>query len=259
MLSKTPASQMKKRMAAMTLFFTFVLGLLAVRVAWIQFIKGAEYQEMAIRQQTSGRIIPAKRGTIYDRNGNILAISADVDQVAINPKVIKDYIEDKNELFEYQKYIADSLADMLDLNPEDVLKKVQSNKGYEEIKRKVERDVGDQVREWRSQGWNGKKIVGIYVDQDSKRYYPNNNLAAHILGFTGRDNQGLVTGVEYSFDHVLTGKPGRILASVDGKQKELPFGEERRIEPENGNNLILTIDETIQYLVEKALDKAIGL
>lgn len=254
-MAKRPANRMKKRIAIFTVVFTILLSALTVRVGWIQFVDGKEYQGMAIKQQTSGRVIPAKRGTIYDRNGNSLAISIDVDLVAINPKTIKDYaVEEKMDVAQYQAFVANALSEMLELAPEGVLKKVQSAQRYVEIKDRVSKEVGDQVRKWR----NENKVPGIYVDEDSMRYYPNDNLAAHVIGFTGKDNQGLVTGVEFSFDNELTGKPGTILANVDGKGNELPFAEERRIEPENGNNLVLTIDETIQYLVEKELNQAVA-
>lgn len=241
------------RSAALVVIFIIIIFGLLLRIAWIQFVRGEEYQKRAYLQQNNGRIIPANRGTIFDRNGNILAISVNARQVSVNQQTIIKEGEARGDVKAYQELVARALADILDLNYETVLEKVQSVGRYKEIARKIDVEVGEQV-----EGWIKKnKIKGVHVDEDVRRYYPNNSIAAHILGFTGRDDQGLVCGVEVALDKMLAGKAGRIVTEVDAKGVELPFDAERRIEPVNGYNATLTIDITIQYMVEQALQKAV--
>lgn len=241
------------RSAALVVIFIIVLFSLLIRIAWIQFVKGEEYQKKAYLQQNNGRIIPANRGTIYDRNGNILAISVNARQVSVNQQTIIKEGEARGDVKAYQELVAKGLSEILDLDFESVLSKVQSVGRYREIARKIDVEVGEQVDEWKK----ANKIKGVHVDEDVKRYYPNNSLAAHILGFTGRDDQGLVCGVEVALDKMLAGKAGRIVTEVDAKGVELPFESEQRIDPVNGYNATLTIDISIQYMVEQALKKAV--
>lgn len=244
-------SQLRKRSLAITLCFTLLLTALGIRVGYLQFVEGAKYQQMATEQQTKTRVITAKRGTIYDRNGNTLAVSATVYRVTINPRDIKND-ENHPNVEEHQKYVAQKLAEILELDYQEVYKKVMATNAYQEIKRKVEDDVIDVLQAW----MDSEKIFGVYIDEDAKRYYPNNSLAAHIIGFTGTDDQGL-SGIEAIYDDYLTGTDGYILSAVDAKQNALPLGEETRVEPENGNDITLTIDETIQYLVEKSIAQTV--
>jgi len=252
------AMSMQTKKIIVLLTFVFIVLLLLLRVGWIQFVKGEEYQKGAFEQQNRGRIIPAKRGTIFDRNGQILAISATVEQVSVNPNAILDQGKvlakaNKGTVEDYQIKIAKGLSEFLQLNYDDILKKIKKSGSYQEIKRKVEVDIGQKVREWR----NENEIIGVNIDEDVKRYYPNENLASHVIGFTGKDDQGLVCGIESSFDTLLSGKAGRIISEVDAKGRELPYNEEKRIEPENGTNIVSTIDINIQYIVEKVLEQAI--
>ena len=175
---------MKKRLLGILVGFTVMVFLLVVRVGWIQIIQGQWYQKMAFEQQTQDRIISPKRGTIYDRNGKELAISASVETISVNPQYIKKAKLDTDA-------ISQKLSEILSMKKEDVLKVLNKSSRYEVIKRKVDKDIGNQVRQWRQDA----KIDGIYVDEDTKRFYPDRNLAAHIIGFTGSDNQGLY-GIE---------------------------------------------------------------
>ena len=243
-------SQVRKRSLVITLCFTVLLMALCVRVGYLQFIEGAMYQEMATNQQTKTRVITAKRGTIYDRNGNTLAISATVYRVSINPRDIRNDENHKDDVEAHQKYVAQKLAEILEVDYQTVYKKVMEKNAYQEIKRKVEDDVIDVLQAW----IKSEDIFGVYVDEDAKRYYPNNGLAAHVIGFTGTDDQGL-SGIEAIYDEYLTGTNGYILSAVDAKQNALPLAEETRVEPEEGFDVTLTIDETIQYLVEKSIAK----
>jgi stage V sporulation protein D (sporulation-specific penicillin-binding protein) len=230
----------------MLIAFTVFLIALTCRVGWLQIVKGSEYQKLAFEQQNTNRQIPPKRGTIYDRNGKKLAISASVEQVVINPRQVRESSKDIEKT-------AEELAEILDLKVENVLKKIRKNTGYEIIKRRIDKEIGDQVRKWAKDN----KLSGVFVDEDTKRYYPNNNLAAHVIGFTGADNQGL-NGIEAIFDDYLKGVPGKILTGSDAVGNKLPFGEEKRIDVQNGLDIVLTIDESIQYFAQKALEKAIA-
>lgn len=235
----------KKRLLIVLLFFLTVIILLLIRLVFIQIIDGEWYQQQAYEQQNSGIEIGAGRGTIYDRNGNELAVSASVETVSINPQEIRRSKKDKY-------VIAKGLCEILSLEEEEVIKKLDRKSRYERIVRKVDKDVGDRIRKW----IKDEQLSGIYVVEDTKRFYPNRNLAAHVIGFTGTDNQGL-DGIEAIMDKYLKGTPGKILSEVDAGGREIASNEQKHVAPKKGNNVVLTIDETIQYLAEKALEKAI--
>lgn len=229
-----------------------LMVLLLFRFVYLQFVKGDYYSKQAYAQQNSWRTISAKRGTIMDRNGNVLAISVSSCLVNVNQKIIKDNAPNK-EVEAYQKKIAQGLADILQMEMEPILKKIQTEGRYKLIAENLDIEIGDKVKAWLKE----EKIKGVYVDEDTTRYYPNNNLACHLLGFTGKDDQGLVCGVEVSLDSTLTGTPGRILTAVDAAGNELPYDEITRLDPKDGNNVVLTIDATIQNMVQKALKETI--
>ncbi len=241
-----PGLSVKKRLLTVLVIFSIITISLILRTGYIQIVKGQSLQNMAYEQQNRGRIISPKRGTIFDTNGKELAVSASVDTVTVNPKDIEKSGITPEE-------IAEGLAAMLNLNKEDVYSKITAKSSYQIIKKRIERDVSDTIRKWVSD--NG--IKGIYLDEDTKRYYPGRNLAAHVIGFTGYDNQGL-DGVEVSMEQYLKGVPGRILSETDGSGREVPFTVEKRIEAQDGLNVVLTIDETVQWLAQKALERAIA-
>ncbi|MGI6778149.1 MAG: penicillin-binding transpeptidase domain-containing protein [Acetivibrionales bacterium] len=240
-----PNILIKKRLLFMLIvFFSLVLALI-IRIAYIQIVQGEQLQKEAFEQQNRGRTLSPKRGAITDRNGKELAISASVETVTVNPTDIKNSSKSLES-------IADGLSQILGIDKELILSKISKKSMYEVIAKKIEKDVGDKIRRWVEEN----NISGVYVDEDSKRYYPNRNLASHILGFTGDDNQGL-DGIEKLMERYLKGMPGKILSEVDAGGRELPFKPEKRIEATDGLNVVLTIDETIQYFAEKALEKAI--
>lgn len=241
--------KLKKREFFMLLVFTLSLFFMLYRVGFIQFVKGEEYQKRAYLNQTQKRQINPKRGTIYDRNGKGLAISASVDTVSVNPNALRDELGDDPE--KLQK-LAEGLAELLDMEAEDVMTVFNRNSRFEYIKRKIDRDLGSQVRSYVFQEMG---IKNIYVDEDSKRYYPNGSLAAHVLGFTGVDDQGLA-GIELKLDDVLKGMPGKIMNEVDVHGRPISFSKERYVEAVDGYDVFLTIDETIQYFAEKAIEDA---
>lgn len=234
-------------------FFTLIIVFLLVRVAWIQFVSSDELRKKAYSQQTKSREITPNRGTIYDRNGNELAVSASVEKVAVSPMDIMDSVENTGTSVEQrQEMISNKLSELLGIEKDKIMKKLTTRSRYEIIQRKIEKEVGDQIRAWCKEN----KITGIYVDEDTKRFYPNNNLAAHVVGFTGIDNQGL-SGIELTMDKYLKGTPGRILGEVDAGGRDLKNKTEQRIPAKDGMSVVLTIDETIQHLAEKAIEKAI--
>lgn len=226
--------------------------LLLFRFAYLQFIKGDYYSKKAYAQQNSWRTISAKRGTITDRNGNVLAISVSSCLVNVNQKIIKDNAPG-GDVEAYQKKVAQGLSDILQLDYDQTLTKIQSEGRYKLIAEKLEIELGDQLKSWIKE----EGIKGVYVDEDTTRYYPNDNLACHLIGFTGKDDQGLVCGVEVALDSMLTGTAGRIITAVDAAGNELPYDEITRLDPQDGNNVVLTIDATIQNMVEKALKETI--
>jgi len=241
--------RLKKREFFMLLLFTASLLFLIYRLGHIQFVKGEEYQRMAYNNQTQKRQINPKRGTIYDRNGKGLAISASVDTIGVNPKELRDAVKgDETKL----RTIANDLAAILGMDSEDIMKKFQANTRFEFIKKKVDREIGSKVRAYVTNAG----LWSIYVDEDSKRYYPKGNLASHVLGFTGTDDQGL-SGIELVLESTLKGVPGKIMNEVDVLGRQVSFSKERYIDAIDGYDVYLNIDETIQYLAEKAMDQAI--
>ena len=249
---------------AVSLLFICLLAVILGNFAIIQFIKGDHYQKMAYAQQNAWRTISASRGTITDCNGVNLAISVTANQVSINQETIKDsaanYVKQympgaSNPTKAYQEKIATDLAEILQMDYNEILKKVQSSGRYKMIAEKLPTETGDLVRAWISE----EHIKGVYVDEDSKRVYPGGSLACHVLGFTGKDDQGLVCGIELALDDLLTGTDGRIITAVDAGGNELPYDEIRRIDPIDGYNAVLTLDANIQKIAENALKEAINV
>ena len=240
--------KVKKRSLVLLITYSVLVFVLILRLGYYQIVMGEEYSIKAYDIQTRERIINPKRGTIFDRNGKGLAISASVETISVNPADFKDKMKDNPEKVEQ---IAYELGQMLDMAPEDVKKSLTANISWSFIKRKVDKDIGLQVREYLIEN----NIDSIYVDEDSRRYYPNENLASHVLGFTGDDEQGL-NGIEKTFDEALSGKKGMVMSQFDAGGRQVKYSPETYVEPINGYNLYFTIDETIQYFTEKILEQA---
>lgn len=232
----------KKKMKN-ALFIVFIIFILfTVRLAYIQFVWGAELSEKALDQQAQSRSITAKRGTLYDSTGKyILAESSSVESVSINPTNIS--VENKDK-------VAKALSDIFELDYEKISKKVHKRSSIESIVKKVDKSKADELRNWLE---TNEITTGINIDEDSKRYYPYGDLAAQVIGFCGSDNQGL-DGVEAKYDDELKGKNGRINRQTNAAGVSL--GDEDYVAATNGNNLFLTIDMTIQSIVEKYLEEA---
>ena len=235
----------RKRRLRNFLFIAFaVCVILIIRIGFIQFIQGSELQSMAYTQQTLNRKINPKRGTIYDSTGkNVLAVSASVETVSVTPSNIKK--EDKEK-------VARAMSDIFDLDYEKVLKKVSKKSSIETIIKKVDKEKTNELREW----MNANNILtGINIDEDTKRYYPYGTLASKVIGFTGSDNQGL-EGIESKYDDILKGSTGKILKVTDARGTDLEDEGEDYIAAINGNDIILSIDMTIQSIAEKYLEQA---
>ena len=234
----------KKKMRN-TLFICFLIMIcLMVRIGYIQLIQGKELSQLAYEQQTLDRKINPKRGTIYDATGNnILAVSSTVETVTVNPTNISDESKEK---------VAMALASIFELDYETVLKKVKKRSSIETIVKKVDKDETDKLRKWMEEN---NITNGINIDEDTKRYYPHNNFASQVIGFCGSDNQGL-DGIEAKYDNELKGKQGAIQKHTDAKGGEIGEEGENYISAVDGNDLVLTIDLTIQSIVEKYLEEA---
>lgn len=252
-VSKKSDSEYKKFFLRRTVKFEIailiVFVLLIGRLAWIQFVNGSEYKEYAYEQQTMNQIISPKRGTIYDSTGQPLAISADVDTVTINPSEIE--YENGNKV-EPEK-IAKAFSDIFALDYNEVLEKVNSDSMIETIARKVENDKITLLENWLDEN---DVTSGVNIDDDTKRYYPHEDLASQVIGFCGTDSQGL-EGLESYWDSVLTGTPGKTVYSKSVINQEIPETESTYIDAENGSDLVLTLDINIQEIAEKYLEQAV--
>ncbi len=233
----------KRRMRNALFISLLIFSLLITRIGWIQFVQGSELQTMAYLQQNLNRKINPKRGTIYDATGVTLAVSATVETVTVNPVNISN--EDKEK-------VARALANIFELDYETILKKVKKKTSIETIIRKANKEKTDELRKWMN---DNNILTGINIDEDTKRYYPYNNLASNIIGFTGSDNQGL-DGIEAKFDKELKGTQGQILKTTDAQGADIVGEGESYIAAVDGNDLVLSIDMTIQSIVEKYLKEA---
>ncbi len=197
-------------------------------------------QQKAVEQQTRDSLVASHRGAIYDRNKKKLAQSSTAQTITANPNEIQKSKKDPLE-------IAAKLAPVLELDVNEVAEKLAKKTNHVTLKRRVEDDVANAVR--------ALDLTGVYLQEDAKRYYPYGNFASHILGFVGDDNQGL-GGIESLYDNTLTGNPGRVIALKNALDSDMPYKEEKHIDPENGTNVVLTIDEVIQHFAEKHLEDA---
>lgn len=239
-MKKNSSLKTKKRILKLSAFLLLLFVLLAARIAYIQFVDGNWLSKEAIEQQTRDRMINAKRGTIYDRNGKQLAVSADVETVGLSPITVRENGDPQK--------CADSLSQILGMERETILEKINMNTSYVLVKRKVEKEQADAIR--------AAELTGVYLDADTKRYYPYNNIASHIIGFTGTDNQGLL-GIEQKYDNILKGQYGRIVTARNADGTEMPYKYDRYYTPEDGSDITLTIDVSIQHFLEKHLEQAL--
>lgn len=232
----------QKRIIMMLIVCVVLSVLLLGRLVYIQVIKSEHYTQMAYDQQTRERTVSAKRGTIYDATGGkVLAQSVSVNIVTVVPSSIET---------EEKENVAAKLAEILELKKEDVLSKLTKKSSSEIIASKVDEEKANEILQYIKE----EEISGIRVDEDTKRIYPYGTLLSHVLGFVGTDNQGL-NGIEAYYDEELSGVPGKIVGSTDGKGRETPFTNEQYIAPIDGKDIVLTVDATIQSILEKYVNK----
>lgn len=244
---EAPKRKVKKRILYFMLVFCIAFTALAGRVAWLQTVDGEYLKKAATQQQTRDQVITSKRGTIYDRNYKELAVSASVEMVTVSPNEIKQA--------ESCDIVARKLAEILSLSYDDVYAKVTKNSAYEIIKRKVEPEQTDQIRALKAADETKEAFAGVSLEEDTKRYYPNGSFASNVLGFTGTDNQGLY-GIEMQYDDELSGVSGRVISVKNAVGVDMPYKYEEKYDSQDGLNVVLTIDETIQHFAEKHLEQA---
>ncbi|MFH1460450.1 MAG: penicillin-binding transpeptidase domain-containing protein [Candidatus Omnitrophota bacterium] len=226
----------KIRLSIVFFFFLLILLIILVRLLNIQVLNNQHYLELADSQHHLTLTLYPQRGLIYDRNLKVLALSLKVFSVYAEPRLIDNKLE-----------VAQKLADLLDLDYDKTLTQLQKDKSFVWIKRRIEQNQAQAV--------NDLKLYGVGLLKENKRYYPNNELAAHVLGFTGIDDSGL-EGLELEYDSYLKGESGYRSLLRDAKQRMLPAFEYEYVPAMDGYNLVLTIDQIIQHIVEEELNKA---
>ncbi|WP_407385693.1 penicillin-binding transpeptidase domain-containing protein [Ruminococcus sp.] len=249
------SNQMLRRRTVWLLIVILAVGFGAVitRLAFLQLVQGEELQRRAIEQQLADTPISAKRGTIYDTKGKILAQSASVWRVVMAPA----YFDDGADGDEQRAFVASRLAEILGLDEAELLEDTKQNTYYVSVKRKVESVEKEQIIELQkelSEKYQKSGLISLL--DDYKRYYPYSDLASSVIGFTGSEDQGL-SGVEYQYNDFLSGTPGRIISAQNGIQTEMPFDYNQNIGAIDGSSLVLTIDETVQSIVEKYMKQGI--
>lgn len=228
----------KKRITMVFLLFLVFFLFLIMRLGWIQIVQGGELQYEALENRLRQVEVNAKRGIIYDRNMQELAVSTSTDYIyAIPPEVISSGKE---------KEIAHKIAGVLEIPAEKVYEKItKENSWFEYLQRKVDFEKAEKIKEM--------GLPGISTAEESQRYYPRENFASHILGFAGIDNQGL-EGIEFAYNETLSGRDGAIVMEFDAQGKPMANAVHQYVPPQDGHSLVLTIDETLQHIVERKLD-----
>lgn len=244
-MKKVPVKMInKKRIALGFVIIAFLMALLAFRVAWIQIVDADELTQKAIDQQTRDITVEAKRGTIYDRNGKELATSITCYTLWVRPAELAE-----NKSSEQITEIAQTLSPIVGKEAKDIRKILVKEQALVKISQYLEKDQADEIREL--------NIPGLSLSEATRRYYPLGNFASQLLGSVTIDNTGR-TGIELEYDQYLGGVNGRWVKNTDLVGNVLVDGSEEYYEAEDGLNVVLTIDEAIQYYAEKALAKGMG-
>lgn len=222
------------RRKVVVVFFGCMLALVLLggRLAYLMIVRSEYYAALAQDLHEREREIKAARGKILDRNGVVLADNRTVCTVSVIHSQIKE-----------PERVTQVLAKELDMEPEEVRKRVEKVSSIERIRKNVDKEIGDRIRNY--------NLAGVKVDEDYRRYYPYGSMASKVLGFTGADNQGII-GLEVEYEKKLSGTPGRILTLTDARGVELADTGERRQEPVAGNDLVISMDYNIQQYAEQA-------
>lgn len=243
-----------RTMILMAVLGVLVFLILVIKLFSLQILRHDELEAKALDQQTRSTEVAATRGTIYDRNGNIMAISATAETVFLSPLEMDRALSDKDNPVAWTKdSVAQKLSEILEINKEGILKKMErTDSQYEVLKLRVDEDVADQIRTF----INDEGVVGVYMVTDAKRYYPYATLASQIIGFVGTDNYGLY-GLEARYNDVLDGETGLVVSTKDPTGSDMLYGYEQYYKAQNGSDIVLTLDATVQYYVEKALSEMV--
>lgn len=270
----------RRTMVLMLVFGVATFVALFVKAYDLTINRHDEMENRAAQQQTMSSTVSASRGSIYDRNGTVLAMSATADTVQLDPLMIQRRADELDEQRaekmaeglkegetlpisgqEYKDLIATTLAEILEMDTEPIYEMMERTYSqYEIVKKRVDRTVGDQIRAFISDTENngtGGRVQGIYLLSDAKRYYSYSGLACHVLGFLDNDNQGAY-GLEALYNDEMEGSSGLTVTARDARGQELMFQYEQYYDAENGDNLQLTIDSTIQYYVERGLEEMVA-
>ena len=217
----------------------------------LQIIRHEELQSKAVNQQTRRTVVTASRGTIYDRSGNIMAISASAETIILSPLEIDRAVNDTENPVSWTKdSLAAGLAEILGSDAASIRKRMDNTKSqYEVIKLRAEEETASAVRTYITEN----KIVGVHLVADAKRYYPYGSLASHVIGFVGDDNTGLY-GLEARYEQELEGQSGMVVSTKDNAGNDMMYAYEQYFAAQNGSDLTLTLDTTIQYYLEKGLE-----
>lgn len=232
--------------------FSGIALYLIFRIFDIMFINNREYQKEAYLQKTSERVLTAKRGNLYDRNGELFSLSTTVSTFFLDPRLINEVYggyetdNDAGALFEF-------LSTSLELEVSYLISQLEYDTHYRVIARDVPGDLADSIMEYRDL----IKFRGLFREKNVKRFYPNSKLGAHIIGFTDQELIGRL-GLELQFQSLLQGINGKMIAEVDGLGREIPFSDTMEIAPEDGAMIYMTIDKTIQFMAQNALKKAVS-
>ena len=251
-----PSRQMTVRSIVMMIIVVLLLtAVSSMRLVKIMVVDGEKYQSMASEQQLYDSLVTAPRGNIYDRNMNLLATSATAWTVYVKPNSINKE-KNSDDVARIREIITMGLSGILEMESADIESKIDQSSYYVILKKRVEKDTADKVREFISQNGEYDLTKYIGIDETTKRYYPNDSLASCVLGFVGDDNQGLA-GLEQYYNNELTGVAGRVVAAKNAKGTDMPFTYEKVEEAKQGNSLVSTVDSYVQYVCEKYLDAAV--
>ena len=266
----------RRTVLLMGLLGVAVFAALLFKLYDLQIVRHEELQEKAVAQQTRSAVVTASRGAIYDKNGEIMAVSATAETVCISPYDIENHKDTQDK-----EYVARGLARILELDESAVLEKMgKTNLQYVELKRKVEQDTADEVRRFingeidaegdplTTVNADGKTVLlsdptktparlhGIFLNADSKRYYPYGTLASQVIGFVGSENTGLY-GLEAKYDGVLEGTEGLTVTAKTNTGEDMLYQYEQYYDAENGDSLMLTLDVSVQSCLEKGIESMV--
>ena len=246
----SPKSRISQNKRILWVLFAFLLCFVYLigRTAWLQIVRGEQLSREALQQQTSDNTVSAKRGNILDRNYTVLASNTTVETISITPNVFRKSINDRGLT---DTVVSERMGEILEMKPETIKDRINKQSNFEYIKKKVDKDVADNLRKYVTEN----KLTGVSFVEDVKRFYPYNNLASHVIGFVGSDNQGL-EGIESIYDDELSGVPGRVVTTQKTAGLDTGSTYENYIEAQDGYSVVLTIDEVIQGYVEKHLEQA---